>query len=471
MKLPFERGQLIPGLTVENITHEGMGVARFERAVLFIEKGVPGDVVDVRVLRTRKKHGEAVIERWITSSPLRAEPACRHFGVCGGCKMQHIRYEEQLKLKDKLVKDAFERIGKLDFPEWEPILGSQHIYGYRNRLDYAASNQRWLTAEEIRTDEIIQEPALGFHVPGRFDKILDISECHLQESLSNRIRNFIRDFALSNDISFFHPISQEGQLRNVIVRSTSTGEWMTIVVFKEDVEEKRTALLTALRDAFPEINSLLYVINAKRNDTLFDQTIRLFHGKEYIEEAMEGLRFKISAKSFYQTNSLQAYELYKKVREFAGLTGQENVYDLYTGTGTIAQFVARHARFVAGIDYVEDAIRDAENNARANKITNVSFQAGDLKDTLTDSFVERYGKPDVVITDPPRAGMHPDVVEKILALKPDRIVYVSCNPTTQARDIQLMGGDYHIVRALPVDMFPHTMHVESVVLLKRTHPN
>ncbi|MFM8431642.1 MAG: 23S rRNA (uracil(1939)-C(5))-methyltransferase RlmD, partial [Bacteroidota bacterium] len=344
---------------------------------------------------------------------------------------------------------------------------SAKTYGYRNRLDFTCASKRWLTKEEIAQDMIINDPAIGFHIPGRFDKVLDITHCHLQDGISNAVKNEIRDFALGNGISFFDTISQEGMLRNLIVRSSSIGETMVIVVFKEDHVESRELLLDHLVNRFPEITSLLYIINNKRNDTIFDQEVKLRYGRDHIFEEMEGLRFKVSAKSFYQTNSDQAYELYKATRQLAGLTGRENIYDLYTGTGTIAMFIAGSASHVAGIDYIDDAIKDARENAIRNGIDNVSFESGDLKETLNADFISKYGHPDVVITDPPRSGMHPDVVQKLLELKPDRIVYVSCNPTTQARDLQILDNDFQITAIQPVDMFPHTMHVENITLLQK----
>lgn len=467
MKLPFKRGDVLQQVRVEDLTTEGHGVARIERAVLFIEGAAPGDLVDIQVYRTKKNYGEAKVVHVVESSTDRTSPRCRHFGTCGGCKLQHIQYERQLVFKQKLVTDAFERIGKVDFPELLPILGSAEIFEYRNRLDYAAADRRWLTSEEIASGEPINSPGLGFHVPGRFDKILDITTCHLQHNLSNEIRNCIKEYAVNNQLAFFNPVTQEGFLRNVIVRSTSTGEWMVIVVFKTEQEAERIGLLEHLRERFPAITSLLYIINGKRNDTIFDQEVLCYSGRDHILEKMEGLTFTISAKSFYQTNSNQAYELYRITRDFAGLTGSENVYDLYTGTGTIAQFVAKAAKHVAGIDYIEDAIADARKNATFNNINNVSFTAGDLKDAFNDEFIAKNGLPDVIITDPPRSGMHPDVVQKILELKPARIVYVSCNPTTQARDVQILSTAYRIEKIQPVDMFPHTTHVENVVLLQR----
>lgn len=467
MKLPFKRGDVLEQVRVEDLTTEGHGIARVDRAVLFIEGAAPGDLVNVQVYRTKKNYGEAKIVELLETSADRTTPRCAHFGTCGGCKLQHIVYERQLAFKQKLVTDAFERIGKVEFPELLPILGSAEVFAYRNRLDYAAADRRWLTAEEIASGEPISSPGLGFHIPGRFDKILDITTCHLQDNRSNTIRNSIKEYAVKHGLEFFNPVSQEGFLRNVIVRSTSTGEWMVIIVFKKEQEKERIGLLEHVRDSFPEITSLLYIINEKRNDTIFDQDVVCFSGRDHILEEMEGLTFKISAKSFYQTNSHQAYALYRITRDFAGLTGAENVYDLYTGTGTIAQFVAKAAKHVAGIDYVDDAIADAGINAANNKIDNVAFVAGDLKDAFNDDFIAKNGLPDVIITDPPRSGMHPDVVQKILELKPVRIVYVSCNPTTQARDIQLLSTDYRIEKIQPVDMFPHTTHVENVVLLQR----
>jgi 23S rRNA (uracil1939-C5)-methyltransferase len=467
VKLPFKRGDVLEQVRVEDLTTEGHGIARVDRAVLFIEGAAPGDLVNVQVYRTKKNYGEAKIVELLETSADRTTPRCAHFGTCGGCKLQHIVYERQLAFKQKLVTDAFERIGKVEFPELLPILGSAEVFAYRNRLDYAAADRRWLTAEEIASGEPISSPGLGFHIPGRFDKILDITTCHLQDNRSNTIRNSIKEYAVKHGLEFFNPVSQEGFLRNVIVRSTSTGEWMVIIVFKKEQEKERIGLLEHVRDSFPEITSLLYIINEKRNDTIFDQDVVCFSGRDHILEEMEGLTFKISAKSFYQTNSHQAYALYRITRDFAGLTGAENVYDLYTGTGTIAQFVAKAAKHVAGIDYVDDAIADAGINAANNKIDNVAFVAGDLKDAFNNDFIAKNGLPDVIITDPPRSGMHPDVVQKILELKPVRIVYVSCNPTTQARDIQLLSTDYRIEKIQPVDMFPHTTHVENVVLLQR----
>ncbi|MFM7216490.1 MAG: 23S rRNA (uracil(1939)-C(5))-methyltransferase RlmD [Bacteroidota bacterium] len=467
MKIPIKRGDQFSALRVEELTTEGQGILRMDGFVVFVEGAVPGDIVDLQIRNVKKKYAEAVITGINVPSDQRTTPTCDHFGTCGGCRMQHIVYDTQLKVKRQSVIDALERIGKVSFPEVEPIAGSAKIYGYRNRLDFAFSSKRWLTREEIASGEKFDEPAIGFHIPGRFDKVLDVQECHLQGGISNQIRTIVKEHAKKNGLAYFDTVSQEGFLRNLIIRSTSTGEWMVILVFKQENREAREALLDALRDRFPELTSIQYVINGKRNDTIFDQEVVLHHGRDHIFEEMEGLRFKVSAKSFYQTNSDQALTLYRTAREFAGLTGNENVYDLYTGTGTIALFLARSARHVAGIDYIEDAILDARQNAIRNGIPNAAFEAGDLKATLNADFTQKYGRPDVIVTDPPRSGMHPDVVLKLTELKPDRIVYVSCNPTTQARDLQMLDNEYQIGKVRPVDMFPHTMHVENVVLLQR----
>jgi 23S rRNA (uracil1939-C5)-methyltransferase len=466
MKAPVKKGDVLENQLVEDLTSEGQGIVRLDKFVIFVDGAAPGDCVDLSIRYVKKNYAESVIQKIITPSAERVQPNCEHFGTCGGCKMQHIRYERQLSLKQTAVHNALQRIGKLEFPEVQAIKGAQEIYAYRNRLDYACSSKRWMTTAEIETGLPMTEPALGFHVPGRFDKVIDINSCHLQADLSNRIRNDVRKYALENGLSFFNTISQEGFLRNLIIRSSSTNEWMVIVVFKEDNHEQRMGLLNHLTASFPEITSLLYIINGKRNDTIFDQEVLCHHGRDHIFEEMEGLRFKISAKSFYQTNSGQALELYRIVRSFAGLTGSENVYDLYTGTGTIALFLARNAKHVAGIDYISDAIEDAKANAVRNTISNVAFRSGDLKETLNEDFITTYGRPDVIVTDPPRSGMHEDVVRKLIELAPPRIVYVSCNPSTQARDLQLLSEKYRIEKVQPVDMFPHTTHVENVVLLE-----
>ena len=467
MKAPVKRGDLLENKLVEELGSEGQGILRLDNFVIFIESGVPGDRADIMIRMVKKNYAVGSIHKLHSSSHLRTPPQCEHFGTCGGCKMQHIDYGRQLLLKQTAVKDAFERIGKLDFPNLEEVVAGPEIYGYRNRLDYACSNKRWMTTEEIASGIPVSDPALGFHVPGRFDKVIDIKKCHLQPDLTNSIRNEIKRFAIENEWTFFNPTSQEGFLRNIIIRNSSVNEWMVIVVFKENDDQKINLLLHHLGNIFPEITSLLYIVNDKRNDTIFDRDVICFKGRDHIFEEMEGLRFKISAKSFYQTNSKQAEKLYNIARSFAGLTGKENVYDLYTGTGTIALFVASHAKHVAGIDYIEDAILDARDNAARNGINNVSFQAGDLKETLNEDFITKFGTPDVIITDPPRSGMHPDVVAKLNFLNASRIVYVSCNPSTQARDLQMMTEKYQIIKVQPVDMFPHTTHIENVTLLER----
>ncbi len=403
-------------------------------------------------------------------SPVRAVPFCQHYGVCGGCKWQVLPYQEQIKYKQKQVEDNLKRIGKIDLPEISPILGSDRTEFYRNKLEFTFSNKRWLTAEEVRQDvKYDQMNAVGFHIPGAFDKVLAIEKCWLQNDISNRIRNAVRDYAYEHDYSFINLRSQEGMLRNMVVRTSSTGELMVILICKitEDHEmDLFRQILQFIADSFPEITSLLYIINNKCNDTINDLDVHVFRGNDHIFEEMEGLRFKIGPKSFYQTNSEQAYNLYKITRQFAGLTGNELVYDLYTGTGTIANFVSRQARQVIGIEYVPEAIEDAKVNAEVNGIENALFYAGDMKDILTQDFINEHGRPDVIITDPPRAGMHQDVVDVILFAEPKRIVYVSCNPATQARDLQLLDDKYKVAAVQPVDMFPHTHHVENVVLLE-----
>ena len=404
-------------------------------------------------------------------SPLRTEPFCSHFGVCGGCKWQCLSYEEQLKYKQKQVFDNLTRIGKVELPEFRPILGSEKTRFYRNKLEFTFSNKRWLTEEEVKQDvKYDQMNAVGFHIPGAFDKVLAIDKCWLQDDISNQIRNAVRDYAYAHNFPFFDLRTQEGLLRNIMIRTSSTGELMVVLQCKvTDGEGRRKMeeILQFMADSFPQITSLMYVINNKCNDTIGDLDVEVFKGNDHIFEEMEGLRFKVGPKSFYQTNSEQAYNLYKVAREFAGLTGNELVYDLYTGTGTIANFVARQARKVVGIEYVPEAIEDAKVNSDLNGIDNTLFYAGDMKDILTNDFIAEHGRPDVIITDPPRAGMHNDVIDVILAAEPKRIVYVSCNPATQARDLQLLDGKYKVTAVQPVDMFPHTHHVENVVQLER----
>ena len=461
------KGELVQNLLISEAGAEGNAMARLDNYVIFAEGAVPGDLVDVMIYRKKKNYAEGRVVKIHEPSPDRVTPFCTHFGTCGGCKWQHMSYEKQIHYKQKQVEDVLERIGKINLPKATPILGSALTKYYRNKLEFTFSNKGWLTPAEIESEIPIIKPALGFHVPGRFDKILDVKECFLQEDLSNKIRIAVREFCLDNNFEFFDPRSQEGYMRNLIIRSTSIGEWMVVVVFKTDHQESREQLMSHLKTKFPQLTSLQYIINGKRNDTIYDQDVILYSGREWIEEKMEELIFRISAKSFYQTNSLQAYELYKIVRDYAGLTGNENVYDLYTGTGTIASFIASKAKKVIGIDFIEDAIKDATENAKQNKITNVEFIAGDIKDTLTTAFTEQHGKPDVIITDPPRSGMHEDVVKAILLNAPEKIVYVSCNPASQARDIQLLDQLYEVEKFQPVDMFPHTTHVENVMLLRK----
>lgn len=464
---PPKPGDLLEDLFLTDTSSDGRAIARLDSFVVFVEGGVPGDRADVTVYRKKKNFAEGRIERLLEPSPDRVAPACSHFGSCGGCKWQHFAYPKQLAAKQAYVRDAFERIGKLDIPAQEPIIGSEQVFAYRNRLDFSCANRRWLTKEEMNQGASSVRNVIGFHAPQRFDKVLDIDRCYLQDDRSNLIRQAVLRYADEHGFQFFDPLAQTGFLRNLTIRNTSTNEWMVLVVFAYEDESKQLGLLNHLAEQFPFITSLLYTINTKRNDTFTGLEFICFKGREYIEEAMEGLRFRISAKSFYQTNSAQAYVLYKIAREYAALTGRETVYDLYTGTGTIALFVARSAAKVAGIDYVEDAIADARDNARNNGISNVAFMAGDLKATLNDEFIALHGKPDVVITDPPRAGMHEDVIATLLRLLPDRIVYVSCNPSTQARDIQLLDEAYAVSKMQAVDMFPHTTHVENVALLIR----
>lgn len=446
-------------------------MAKVNELVIFVPYVVPGDVVDLQVKRKKNHYAEAVAVKFHEKSPLRTEPFCSHFGVCGGCKWQCLSYEEQLKYKQKQVFDNLTRIGKVELPEFRPILGSEKTRFYRNKLEFTFSNKRWLTEEEVKQDvKYDQMNAVGFHIPGAFDKVLAIDKCWLQDDISNQIRNAVRDYAYAHDFPFFDLRTQEGLLRNIMIRTSSTGELMVVLQCKVTDDEgrrKMEEILQFMADSFPQITSLMYVINNKCNDTIGDLDVEVFKGNDHIFEEMEGLRFKVGPKSFYQTNSEQAYNLYKVAREFAGLTGNELVYDLYTGTGTIANFVARQARKVVGIEYVPEAIEDAKVNSALNGIDNTLFYAGDMKDILTNDFIAEHGRPDVIITDPPRAGMHNDVIDVILAAEPKRIVYVSCNPATQARDLQLLDGKYKVTAVQPVDMFPHTHHVENVVQLER----
>ena len=465
---------IIPNLSIIDIAEEGKGVGKADELVVFVDKAVPGDVVDVRVVKKKKNFAEAVIESLNKASDLRVDPFCQHFGTCGGCKWQHMDYDAQLKFKHKNVEAALQRLAKIDTSAMEPILGSAENKYYRNKLEYTFSNKRWLNKQDMADrpedltgpNEDLEMNALGFHVPLRFDKILDIQHCYLQAEPSNTLRNSVRAYALENGLTFYDLRNHEGNLRNLIIRTSSTGEVMVVVVFAYAEQRQVDGLMEHLKSNFPEITSLLYILNQKKNDTIFDQDVITYAGRDHIFEEMEGLKFKIGAKSFYQTNSDQAHELYKITKEFAGFTGDELVYDLYTGAGTIANFVARSVKQVVGVEYVPTAIEDAKFNSELNKIENTIFYAGDMKDILTRDFIASHGKPDVVITDPPRAGMHADVIERLLEMEAEKIVYVSCNAATQARDLALLKEKYEVVRIKPVDMFPHTQHVENVVLLK-----
>jgi len=462
---------LFEKVTITDVAAEGKAIAKVDDLVVFVPYVVPGDVVDLKVKKKKHHYAEAVAIHFHEYSPVRATPFCEHFGICGGCKWQCLPYEEQIKYKEKQVVDSLVRIGKIEMPEISPILGSEKTIYYRNKLEYTFSNKRWLTEDQMNQEFTYdQMNGVGFHIPGAFDKVLAIEKCWLQDDISNRIRNAVRDYAYEHHYSFINLRSQEGMLRNMIVRTSSTGELMVIVVCKIVTEEEMSLfmkLMAHIADFFPEITSLLYIVNNKCNDTITDLDVNVFKGEDHIFEEMEGLKFKIGPKSFYQTNSDQAYNLYKIARNFAGLTGNELVYDLYTGTGTIANFISKQARQVIGIEYVPEAIEDAKVNAEINGIKNTLFFAGDMKDMLTQEFISQYGRPDVIITDPPRAGMHQDVIDVIIFAEPQRIVYVSCNPATQARDLSLLDVKYKLTAVQPVDMFPHTHHVENVVLLEK----
>lgn len=462
---------VLENITITDYAAEGKALARVNELVVFVPFAVPGDVVDLQVRRKKHSYCEAEIIRFIKYSERRVKPFCQHFGICGGCKWQNIPYDEQLRMKQKQVYDQLTRIGKVNLPEFNQILGSVKTQGYRNKLEFGCSNRRWLTQDEIASgSDFTQMNAVGFHITGAFDKILPIEKCWLMDDLQNKIRNAIRDYAYEHDIVFYDIRRQCGLLRDIMVRNSDTGEWMVLIQFHYEKDEDEVIaknLLQHVADGFPEITSLLYVNNQKGNDTFNDLNIEVFKGNDYIYETMDGLTFKVGAKSFYQTNTKQAYHLYSVVRDFANLTGNELVYDLYTGTGTIANFVSRYAKRVIGIEYVPEAIEDAKINSEINNISNTLFFAGDMKDILTESFISENGTPDIIITDPPRAGMHPDVVQTIIKTAPKRIVYVSCNPATQARDLSLLDDLYEVVAVQPVDMFPHTPHVENVVLLNR----
>lgn len=459
---------VIENFHITDVAAEGNALGHWGESglVVFVPYGAPGDIADVKL--DKKKHSFAIghIERMVTPSELRIEPRCEHFGVCGGCRWQHLPYDFQLKTKQRQVTDALERIAKIELPEVSPIIGSPRQWEYRNKMEYTFSNKSWLTFEQLRSGEVFDDrDAAGFHIPGAFDKVLDIKRCHLQDNISNRIRLFIKSYAKEHGLSFYDLRANQGLLRTVMIRTASTGQIMIVVVFGADEPENIKSLLDAMCTEFPEITSLLYVINLKVNDTIGDQEVLCHSGSEYIYEEMEGLKFRIGPKSFYQTNSEGAYQLYKVARQFADLDGSQLVYDLYTGTGTIANFVAGQSRHVIGIEYVEDAIKDARINSMTNGIGNTEFYAGDMKDVLTDDFIAEHGRPDVMIVDPPRAGMHQDVVNVILNAEPRCIVYVSCNPATQARDLAMLDAKYRVDAIQPVDMFPHTHHVENVVKL------
>lgn len=464
----IKKNIFVENAEIVDISSEGKSVAKVDGMVIFVDGGVPGDVADVMITRKKNNYAEGHVVTLKKSSSNRLQPKCEHFGYCGGCKWQHMNYETQLVFKQKTVSDALTRIGHLDISTLKPIFPNKENYFYRNKLEFSFSDKKWLTNEEVKSGAVIDNRnALGFHIPKMFDKILDIKNCYLQEEPSNSIRNEIRDFANKNELTFFGVRDKTGLLRTLMIRTSSNGELMVLIQFFENQPENIERLLNHLKTKFPQITSLQYVINQKGNDTLQDLDIITFYGRDHIFEEMEGLKFKISAKSFYQTNSPQAYELYKITRDLCGLSGNEVVYDLYTGTGTIANFVAKQAKKVIGVEYIEDAVVDARNNSEFNGIKNTLFYAGDMKDVLNTEFVAKHGKPDVIITDPPRAGMHEDVISVILNAAPKRIVYVSCNPATQARDLAMMVGHYDIKLIQPVDMFPQTAHVENVVLLER----
>ena len=462
---------LFENVSIIDIAEEGKGVGKANDLVLFVEKAVPGDIADVRVYRKKKNFVEGKIAELKKASEFRTSPFCEHFGTCGGCKWQHMSYDAQLLFKQKTVEGAFTHLAKIDVSGILPILPSPADRYYRNKLEYTFSNKRWLNDGENRTEDAPNMDALGFHIPGRFDKILDVDHCYLQADPSNELRNSIRDFAKKQGISFYNLKQHEGALRNLIIRTSSTGELMVIVVFAYASEEEVNSLMNFIGQNFPQITSLLYILNQKKNDTIFDQEVIARRGPEYIyEEMMDGngktIRFRIGPKSFYQTNSIQAEKLYEVARDFAGFKGNELVYDLYTGAGTIANFIAGQVNEVIGVEYVPSAIEDAKINSEINSICNTKFFAGDMKDVLNAEFVSTHGKPDVIISDPPRAGMHPDVVARLLEIEAEKIVYVSCNPATQARDLALLKEKYEVIKIQPVDMFPHTQHVENVVLLE-----
>jgi 23S rRNA (uracil1939-C5)-methyltransferase len=457
---------IIPNIAITNAGSDGKSIAREGEKVVLVDFAVPGDIVDVFVSSSKKKVNFGRVDKIITPSVDRIIPFCSHFGICGGCKWQHMSYNAQLKYKNQQVLDAFERIGKFSFPPLMPILGSSKTQGYRNKLEYSFIDRKWL--ENIADKDSMDESGhkgLGFHIPGRFDKVLDIEHCYHQPDPSNKIRLAIKDFSIKHHYTFHNPHSQQGFMRNIFIRNSSIGEWMVVVVFQENDQEKIQALMQFIQQQFPQLTSLLYVINGKMNDTIHDLPVHVFAGKNYLVEKLENTVFHIGAKSFFQTNTDQTVHLYNIVRDFAQLKGTETVYDLYTGVGTIALYISENAKHIVGIEYVEQAIVDAKNNAALNNNTNTHFYAGDMKDVLNDELIFKHGKPDVIITDPPRAGMDEKVIQKIIEIAPQKVVYVSCNPATQARDIALMIDKYEVSKVQPVDMFPHTHHVENVTLL------
>jgi 23S rRNA (uracil1939-C5)-methyltransferase len=458
--------QLFENVTIIDIAEEGKGIGKADDFVLFVEKAIPGDIADVQVYRSKKNFAEAKIITLKQPSEHRVEPFCEHFGTCGGCKWQHMTYAAQLTFKQKSVADALSRLAKIEVEGMLPIIASPADRYYRNKLEFTFSNKRWLYDGENRDNDALDMNALGFHIPGRFDKILDVRHCYLQADPSNDIRNRLDVFTKDHGITYYDLRAHTGAMRNLIIRTSSTGELMVIVVFAYPNEGDVDKVMKFVDGEFPEITSLLYIINEKKNDTIFDQEVIAWRGPEYIHEEMQGIKFRIGPKSFYQTNSIQALRLYEIARDFAGFTGNELVYDLYTGAGTIANFIAGHVREVVGVEYVPTAIEDAKINSAINNITNTKFYAGDMKDVLSAEFVSEHGKPDVIITDPPRAGMHPDVVNRLMEIEAEKIVYVSCNAATQARDLLVLKEKYDTVKIQPVDMFPHTQHVENVVLLE-----
>lgn len=463
---------LIESLEITSVAAEGNALGRHNDMVVFVPYAAPGDVLDVRIEKKRKNYAQARIERIVRPGDVRVEPRCEHFTVCGGCKWQHLPYSLQLQCKHQQVADALQRIAKVELPEIRPTLPSENIWEYRNKMEYTFSNRKWLTREQLESGETFNDrDGAGFHINGAFDKVLDINKCHLQDDLGNRLRLFVKKYAMEHGFEFYDLRAQQGFIRNMMIRIASTGQVMVLIQFGRDERDNIVSLLSALKEQFPELTSIMYVVNTKVNDTIGDLDIELFSGTPYIEEEMEGLKFRVGPKSFYQTNSRQALQLYRVARDFAGLTGDELVYDLYTGTGTIANFVARNARKVIGIEYVPEAIEDAKLNSQVNNIENTLFYAGDMKDVLNDDFIAEHGRPDVMIVDPPRNGMHQDVVDTIMRAEPPVVVYVSCNPATQARDLALMDSKYRVEAVQPVDMFPHTAHVENVVRLVKRDPS